>query len=86
MATIAQRDKTHIEPDYSIADVWFDDTMLWIKLKDERVIGSPRSWSRVLTEATGDQLRQWELVGNNIVYFPALDEYISAPVLMGHPS
>ena len=39
MASVARRDKTHIEPDYSIADVWFDDTMLWIKLKDERVIG-----------------------------------------------
>jgi hypothetical protein len=87
MATTEQRGKTYIDPDIRVADVHTDDVMLWITLTDGRVIGSPLAWSPRLAEATPEQRAQWELMGGGtVVHWPAIDEHISARVLLGHPS
>jgi hypothetical protein len=82
-----RRGKTHIEPNYTIATVRTDDTMLWIVLEDERVVGSPLAWFPRLEDATPEQRAHWELLpAKTGIYWPDVDEYISVRVLMGHPS
>jgi len=83
----ARRGKTHIDPNIQIADVRSDEKYIWLELTDGRVIGAPRVWSPVFQEATPEQLARWELMPTGTgVYFPEVDEYLSARVLMGHPS
>jgi hypothetical protein len=41
MTTPARRGKTRIDRNIEIADVSFDECMLWIRLTDGRVIGAP---------------------------------------------
>lgn len=87
MTVTQRRTKTHIEPDYTIANVRTDDTMLWIELRDGRVIGSPLSWCPPLEDATPEQRANWELLpAKTGIYWPDIDEYMSVKVLMGHPS
>lgn len=79
--------KPYIDPEIVIADVRTDATMLWLTLTDGRVIGAPLGWSARLRDATCEQLRHWELTpSKTIVYWPDVDEHISARVLLGHPS
>ena len=86
IASRGQR-KTHIEPNYDIARVQFDDTHIWFHLRDERVVGIPIAWSWRLEEATPEQRERWEIIGaGSGVHWPDVDEDISVRVLMGHPS
>ncbi len=83
----AKRGKTHIDPDIEIAAVTCNDTMLWMTLKDGRVIGAPISWFPRLQEATCEQRENWVIMpAGHGVDWPDVDEHISARVLMGHPS
>ena len=79
--------RTHIAPDYTIADVRVDDAMLWITLADGRVVGMPLHWSPRLQAATPEQRANWQLEAVKTgIHWPELDEDISVRVLMGHPS
>lgn len=87
MGTARPRGKAHIEPNYTIASVRTDDTMLWFTLTDGRVIGAPLAWFPALEDATPEQRAHWEWVaGKTGAHWPDIDEYISVRVLMGHPS
>jgi hypothetical protein len=87
MATMQKRGKTSIDPDITIAGVRTDDTMLWITLTDGRVIGAPLEWFPRLQDATPAQRAEWELQSEGSgIHWSAVDEDISARVLMGHPS
>jgi hypothetical protein len=87
MSVIERQIKTSIDPNIEIADVQTDDTMLWITLTDGRIIGSPLAWSSRLANATPAQRAHWRLSPSKTgIYWPEIDEDISAKVLMGHPS
>ena len=49
------------------------DGMVWVTLKDQRVIGAPLSWSPWLAQATSDLQRNVELHPFSI-YWPDLDD------------
>jgi len=87
MMRTMRRGKTHIDPNIQITDVRTDDTMIWITLTDGRVIGAPLNWFPPIEDATPDQRSNWELLpARTGVYWPDVDEYVSARVLMGHQS
>lgn len=87
MSVIERRGTTHIDPNIQIASVRCDDTMLWITLTDERVIGAPLRWFPRLQDATPAQRANWRLLpARTGVHWEDVDEDISARVLMGHPS
>lgn len=87
MTTMMREAKTHLDADFTIKDVRFDEQMLWIELIDGRVVGSPLAWSTRLKEATPEQRENWRLIaGRTSVHWPDLDEDISVRVLMNHSS
>ncbi len=49
------------------------DEMLWVTLKDGRVIGTPLGWYPRLAQATPEQLENFELWAFGI-HWPDLDE------------
>jgi len=59
------------------------DDLLWVTLKDGRVIGTPLDWYPRLANATPEQLADYELWANGI-HWESLDEDISIDgMLMG---
>lgn len=69
--------------DHPIA-VEFDDAMIWVTLKDGRVIGAPLSWFDWLNEASENARANFEL-GALSVYWPDLDDGIDIQALVtGH--
>lgn len=87
MTTIAHPRRTLIDAPIEVAAVQTDDTMLWITLADGRVIGAPLTWFPRLASATPEQRANVAIwPAKTIVEWPDVDEHISAPVLLGHPS
>ena len=69
--------------DYPVA-VEYHDHMIWITLKDGRVIGAPTGWFAWLAGATPDQQSHYELHPFSI-YWPDLDDGIDIEALVtGH--
>jgi len=66
--------------------VWFDDSNLWIELKDGRQLSVPLAYFPRLARATAKQLAKCEMSGGGTgLHWDALDEDISVPaLLMGH--
>jgi len=63
--------------------VWFTKDMLYVQLQDGREIGVPLLWFPRLRKATGEQLRDWRLIGNGIgIHWESLDEDISVSALL----
>jgi hypothetical protein len=65
------------------ADVWFDETMLHVRLLDGREVGVPLEWFPRLRDATDAQRKNWRFIGRGIgVHWEELDEDISVESLL----
>jgi len=71
-----------------IANVQVTDESIIAYLIDGRVISVPLVWSWRLSEATPEQRKSWEIIGNGQgVHWPDIDEDISATgMLYGVPA
>ena len=74
-----------IASDIVVTDVTTDETYLWLTLTDGRIIGAPLAWFPRLADATLEERAKFIVRGAGI-HWPAIDEDISARVLLGHPS
>ncbi len=60
-----------------------DDTHLWLTLNDGRILAVPRKWFSKIMNASIEQLKNYELVGDGIgIYWKDLDEDINVPNLL----
>ena len=57
------------------------DGMLWVTLKDGRVIGTPLEWYPRLRDAVPEQLAHVELMADG-VHWPDLDEDLSVMAMV----
>lgn len=76
--------KSHLhEGDHPVA-VEFHDHMIWVTLKDGRVVGSPIAWFPWLEQASVKQRSHFELHPFSI-YWPDLDDGLDIQALVtGH--
>ncbi|POW52723.1 DUF2442 domain-containing protein (plasmid) [Pantoea piersonii] len=65
----------------SAKNVRFDHHIMWVELSDERIIGVPLSWFPRLSNASAEQLKDYELSPRGI-HWDALDEDISIDGLL----
>lgn len=65
----------------SANDVQFDETMMWVSLKDGRSLGVPLSWFPKLAKATSEQRKRVEISAFGLNW-PDLDEDVSVPRLL----
>lgn len=61
--------------------VRFDETMFWVTLTDNRILGVPLSWFPRLQDACQEKLLQYELSPGG-VHWPALDEDVNVEGLL----
>lgn len=67
-------------------DISFRDDRLYVLLADEREISVPLSWFPRLSNATDEQRKAWELIGQGVgVHWEEIDEDISVARLLGSP-
>jgi hypothetical protein len=59
----------------------FRDGMVWVTLKDQRVIGAPLDWFPWLAQAAPDQQMNFELHAFS-VYWPDLDDGLDIEALL----
>ena len=65
------------------SEVWFDASMLHVRLVDGREIGVPLEWFPKLREASEAQRNNWRLIGNGVgIHWEDLDEDISVAGLL----
>ena len=71
--------------DASAAKVWFDETNLWVSLRDGRQLSVPLAYFPRLLHATPEQRSKFELSGGGTgIHWDQLDEDISvAGLLLG---
>jgi hypothetical protein len=61
----------------------FDDTMMWVTLRDGRVLGVPLDWyPRLLNAAPEQRRRYWIGYSGEGLHWDELDEDISVPALL----
>jgi hypothetical protein len=59
------------------------ETSLVVELLDGRVISAPLSWFPRLSNATPEQLQNWQLLGNGEgIHWPDIDEDLSVAGLL----
>ena len=64
---------------FTARHVWFDDTRVYVELKDGRIVGSPLAWFPRLQHATPEQRSHFELVGGGYgIHWNELDEDLTA--------
>lgn len=72
-----------LEGDPAAADVQLDTQTLTVTLQDERQISVPLSWYPRLLEATEEERKNWELLGDGYaIMWPDLDEHIGVEGLL----
>jgi len=76
------------KPQIRIKDVHINDEMITAYLMDGRIISVPLEWSWRLAEATPEQRRHFEIIGDGYgIHWPDIDEDISAEgMLYGTPA
>lgn len=63
----------------SVKKVWIDNNILFVKLNDERIIGTPINWYPNLRKGTLSQIQNYEIKGEGTyIHWPDLDEDLSA--------
>ena len=74
----------YAKPSPAVAtEVWFDATMLHVRLVDGREIGVPLEWFSKLREASEAQRSNWRLIGNGVgIHWEDLDEDLSVAGLL----
>lgn len=77
-----------IAADERVADVWFADEALSVRLKDGRTISVPLAWYPRLQQATPAQRDHWEVAGGGYgIHWPDIDEDLSTEgLLRGAPA
>ena len=64
-------------------EVWFDASMLHVRLVDGREISAPLEWFPKLRQASEAQRNNWRLIGNGVgVHWEELDEDLSVAGLL----
>lgn len=72
-----------VKPDATAVDVTVTDDSIHVVLADGREITAPLAWSPRLAEATGEQRRNWRLIGRGQgIHWPDVDEDISIASLL----
>jgi len=72
-----------IEFDGNAVDVVTDEFMLRVRLADGREIAAPLEFFPRLRDATPEQRKGWELIGDGYgIHWEEIDEDISAPGLL----
>ena len=72
-----------IEFDGSAVDVATDELMLRVTLADGREIAAPLEFFPRLRDATPEQRKSWELIGDGYgIHWEEIDEDISVPGLL----
>ena len=70
--------------DARAVDVAVDDDALVVSLADGRRISAPLSWFPRLERATPEERGDWRLIGKGRgIHWPAIDEDVSVPGLLG---
>ncbi len=77
-----------VEPNPRARDVEFTEDELIVHLRDGRKVSAPLAWFPRLLQATPQQRRKWELLGDGEgIHWPQLDEDLSvAGLLRGTPA
>ena len=64
-------------------DVWFDNDMMHVLLKDGREISTPVEWFPVLRQASDAQRTAWRVIGDGVgIHWDELDEDLSVAGLL----
>ena len=64
-------------------EVWFDASMLHVRLMDGREISVPLEWFSKLRGASAEQRGNWRLIGNGVgIHWEDLDEDLSVAALL----
>lgn len=64
-------------------EIWFDNDMMHVALKDGRVISVPLTWFPTLADAAAAQLVRYEIGGGGVsLHWPDLDEDLSVANLL----
>jgi hypothetical protein len=72
-----------VKLDASAVDVRVSDKQLLVVLADGRELAAPLAWFPRLAEATGEQQRNWRLIGRGHgIHWPDVDEDISVESLL----
>lgn len=59
-------------------ELWFTDTMLFVRLEDQREIGVPLYWFPRLSQASEEQRENWRFIGHGVgIHWEDIDEDIS---------
>jgi hypothetical protein len=79
---------TAVSVDARVKDVTVTDELITFHLMDGRVISVPLAWSWRLSEATPEQRKKFEIIGDGQgVHWPEVDEDLSAEgMLHGVPA
>jgi hypothetical protein len=65
------------------SDVWFDSDMIHVRLLDGREISAPLEWFPRLRDASGEQRKNWRLIGRGVgIHWEDIDEDISVASLL----
>ena len=65
------------------AEVWFDESKLYVRLLDGREISVPLEWFPKLKKAKPEERKDYKLIGKGIgIHWEALDEDISVEDLL----
>lgn len=77
-----------IAADERVAEVWFDQDSLSVRLKDGRTISVPLAWYPKLLQATVEQRGKWKIAGGGYgIHWLDIDEDISTEgLLRGAPA
>jgi len=77
-----------VAADERVADVFFDEEALGVRLKDGRTISVPLAWYPRLFNATPEQRKDWKIAGGGYgIHWPQIDEDISTEgLLRGAPA
>jgi hypothetical protein len=78
MATLTKQPETALA-----AEVWFDDSKLYVRLTDGRELGVPIEWYPRLRDASEEARASWRLIGRGQgIHWEALDEDLSVAGLL----
>lgn len=64
-------------------EIWFDASMIHVRLSDGRELGVPLEWFPKLRQASERQRVSWRLIGDGVgIHWEELDEDISVAGLL----